>query len=313
MFSASLLSYFLPIQISIQLSSLMIVAICLSILFTGHFKSLDKLSKFIMISLTVSTIAALLFAIASSNTTAVADRFVSPSPWSLSALGFLVITMGWMPAPIEISSINSIWLKRQSEEKEITSKTALFDFNVGYVGTTILAVVFLSLGALILHGSGTELASPGIKFSHQLVSLYSSTIGDWSKYLVAGIAFLTIFGSTITIIDGYGRALSESQRLLSGKSESSRKRNDLWMLGISLAALAVIVFWAKALIPMLDFAMVMAFVTTPVFALLNYILITRTKLPNELKSSKKLKALSIAGLVYLYVFLGVFVWWKWIL
>ncbi len=41
--------------------------------------------------------------------------------------------------------------------------------------------------------------------------------------------------------------------------------------------------------------MIMAFMTTPVFALLNYVLVTRTELPEELKVGPKLKALSILG------------------
>lgn len=35
--------------------------------------------------------------------------------------------------------------------------------------------------------------------------------------------------------------------------------------------------------PMLNFAMIMAFVTTPVFALLNYILVSKTDLPKALQ------------------------------
>jgi Mn2+/Fe2+ NRAMP family transporter len=64
---------------------------------------------------------------------------------------------------------------------------------------------------------------------------------------------------------------------------------------------------------MLDFAMVMAFMTTPIFALLNYILVTKTVLPKELAVGPKLKALSILGLVYLFGFLALFIWWKWIM
>lgn len=65
--------------------------------------------------------------------------------------------------------------------------------------------------------------------------------------------------------------------------------------------------------PMLNFAMIMAFVTTPVFALLNYILVSKTDLPQALQMGSKLKALSIIGLIYLFGFLAVFIWWKWLM
>jgi hypothetical protein len=55
-------------------------------------------------------------------------------------------------------------------------------------------------------GDGAELKSSGIGFSHQLVSMYAQTIGDWSSSLTALVAFFCIFGSTITVLDGYAGA-----------------------------------------------------------------------------------------------------------
>ena len=68
---------------------------------------------------------------------------------------------------------------------------------------------------------------------------------------------------------------------------------------------------SPALMPMLNFAMVLAFATTPFFALLNYILVSKAELPETLALGSKLKLLSIAGLIYLFGFLALFVWWKW--
>jgi len=268
MFSASLLGYFVPFDLSLPVLCGIVLVTCLVILFAGHYKALDTL---------------------------------------------LVVTMGWMPAPIEISSLTSVWLKSQCRHQKVTAQSALFDFNVGYIGTAILAVVFLALGALVLNGTGVELSKSGIGFSHQLVGLYASTIGEWSRYLIAVIAFFCIFGSTITVIDGYSRVIAESQRLIKEDKEQNPKVLQTWMIVVSAASLAIIVFYASALLPMLDFAMVMAFMTTPIFALLNYILVTKTVLPKELAVGPKLKALSILGLVYLFGFLALFIWWKWIM
>ncbi|GAB7220311.1 NRAMP family divalent metal transporter [Vibrio comitans] len=309
MFSASLLAYFIPVDLSMPTLCMIVLATCLTILFVGHYKALDTLSKAIMAVLTVTTLIAV--AIAFGNPVEPQPDFISPSPWTLAAIGFIVVTMGWMPAPIEISSLTSMWLKSQCREQEVTAKSALFDFNVGYIGTVVLAMVFVALGALMLHGSGVQLQASGVGFSHQLISLYAATIGEWSRYLVAVIAFFCIFGSTITVIDGYSRVITESQRLLRKKKTIHPAANQVWMLIVSLSALFIVVFLVKALLPMLDFAMVLAFITTPFFALLNYILVTRTPLPAELAVGPKLKALSIVGLVYLFGFLALFVWWKW--
>lgn len=311
MFSASLLSYFIPFELSLPVLSGIVLATCLIILFAGHYRALDTLSKLIMAVLTIATLLAVVIAAANpAPATVVAE---APSPWTLAAIGFLVVTMGWMPAPIEISSLTSVWLKSQCRHQRVTPQSALFDFNVGYIGTAILAIVFLALGALVLHGSGVELSKSGVGFSHQLVGLYASTIGEWSRYLIAVIAFFCIFGSTITVIDGYSRVIAESQRLLKEQPEQSPKVLQGWMILVSAAALAIIMFFASALMPLLNFAMIMAFMTTPVFALLNYILVTRTELPQELKVGPKLKALSILGLIYLFGFLALFIWWQWLM
>jgi Mn2+/Fe2+ NRAMP family transporter len=64
---------------------------------------------------------------------------------------------------------------------------------------------------------------------------------------------------------------------------------------------------------MLNFAMTMAFVTTPFFALLNYLLLIKTPLPEELKIGRGFKCLAVAGLIYLFTFLALFIWWKWLM
>lgn len=310
LFSASLLSYFVPFDLATSTLCMIVLATCLIILFAGHYCALDTLSKAIMAILTITTLAAVAIAIGSPVEPDAA--FVPPSPWSLAAIGFIVVTMGWMPAPIEISSITSMWLKSQKEKQEVTAQSALFDFNIGYIGTALLALVFVALGALVLHGSGVELSRSGVGFTHQLVGIYASTIGEWSRPLIALIAFFCIFGSTITVIDGYSRVLAESQRLLL-KKESSPKMLQGWIVIVSITALAIVMFFSAALMTMLDFAMVLAFATTPFFALLNFILVSKAKLPEALAIGAKLKWLSVAGLVYLFGFLAVFVWWKWLM
>lgn len=312
MFSASLLGYFMPTELPITVLSGMILAICLVILLAGHYRALDTLSKVLMAVLTIATLLAVSAAAMNPATPTIPEADV-PSPWTLGAVGFLVVMMGWMPAPIEVTSITSMWLKSQRQTHKVTIQSALFDFNVGYIGTALLAIVFLAMGALLLHRTGIELSQSGVGFSQQLVNLYASTIGEWSRYLVAAIAFFCIFGSVITVMDGYARVIAESQRLLKEQSQQSPHVMRNWLLFVSIGGLAIIVFFASALIPMLDFAMIMAFTTTPIFALLNYLLILRTALPPALRVGRKLKALSILGLLYLFGFLGLFIWWKWFL
>ncbi|TMM41923.1 NRAMP family divalent metal transporter [Colwellia ponticola] len=309
LFSASLLGLFLPFELSLPILSAVVIIACLVILLRGHYQALDGLSKIIMAVLTLTTLIAVVMA--ANQVQALPTDFNPPSAWTIASIGFIVITMGWMPAPIEISCLTSLWLKRQCQQGKVTNKSALFDFNIGYTITALLAIVFLALGALVLHGKTDNLANSGIAFSHQLVGMYASAIGEWSRILISIIAFGCIFGSTITVIDGYARALAEAKQQIKNPQHEGEPRHNSWMLLISACAMAVILFFVSSLITMLNFAMVLAFMTTPIFASLNYWLVATTALPKELALSKKMKILSWVGLAYLFGFLAVFIWWKW--
>ena len=311
LFSASLLGYFIPFNVALPWLAAVLLIVSLIILLAGHYHALNQVAKVIMIALVIATISATV--IAWQQGPVAPAEFESPSPWTLAAIGFLVVTMGWMPAPIEISGITSLWLKEQCHEAKVTPQSALFDFNLGYLVTLLLALMFLALGSLVLHGSGQELASGGIGFSHQLVDLYASTIGEWSRYLIAVVAFLCIFGSAITVYDGYSRALAECYTLLRGKQDVSDSVFAVWLLLVAAASFAMVLFFQSALLAMLGFAMTLAFMTTPVFAWLNYRLVNRHDIPESLRGGPVVLWLSRAGLVYLFGFLIVFIIWKWFL
>jgi Mn2+/Fe2+ NRAMP family transporter len=301
--TASLLQYFIPWDLSLTVLCLLLLGISLLILLAGHYRLLDNLSKIIMLLLTITTVAA--FLIAWRNGPAAAADYVSPSPWQLPMLAFLVAMIGWMPVPIEISAINSLWLRSKQQLTEVSLKNGLFDFNIGYGTTVFLALIFLGLGALVQHGADQEIAMAGAAFAQQLVAMYSATIGEWSRLLVAFIAFLCMFGTTLAVLDGYARTLDESFWLLRGKKTTRKPVTlNLWILAQAAAGMAIILFFQTALGPMLTFAMTLAFVTTPFFAWLNFSLVRNTGLPLPMR------LLAWTGMIYLSAFSIFFVvWW----
>ena len=310
MFAASLLGYFIPIKLTINILSFIIIFACILILIAGKYNLLNNVSKIIMITLSIATVVAVVMAVTKDVNSALADDFISPSAWTIASLGFIVILTGWMPAPIEISSIGSIWLKNQIKQTNINAKNALLDFNVGFIVTAILAIFFLALGALVLHGSAYEFKD-GIAFSHQLVSMYTSVIGDWSRLLIAFIAFACMFGTSITVIDGYGRAVAEAFSLIRKNRSASNRSVAVWTIFISIIGFLIIIYFASSMRTMLDFAMILSFTTTPIFAFLNYKLVRSTKLPKELQNGMFLNILSICGLIFLFGFLILFIIYRW--
>ena len=300
--TAALLQYFIPVQLSLTVLCCLLLAVCLLVLLAGQYRLLDKVSKWVMVLLTFTTLTAAVIAW-QQGMQAPAD-YVAPSPWQLAYLGFLVALMGWMPAPIEISAINSLWLKAKQQHQPISLANGMFDFHLGYWSTTALALVFLSLGALVQFGSAQEVALAGGSYIQQFVGIYAKTIGDWSTLLVALVAFLCMFGTTLTVLDGYARTINESFQLLGWQKSNSTRSYSVWLVLQAMAGLAVILFFKSALGPMLTFAMSLAFVTTPVFAWLNYRLMQRAG-----QMSTWIRALSWLGLLYLFGFALLFLWW----
>ncbi|WP_425316009.1 NRAMP family divalent metal transporter [Uruburuella testudinis] len=298
--TAVILSFMLP-GIGINYLAGGVLSVTLLVLLAGKYSALDGVSKIIMIALTASTVAAVAIAAANGGAAAAPD-FVAPSPWNLASLGFIIALMGWMPAPIEFSAINSLWVSVKRKLDHVSYRDGLFDFNVGYIGSALLAVVFLALGALVQFGSGEEVKMAGPAYIAQLIDMYARTIGEWARWLVAFIAFACMFGTTLTATDGYARANTEALRLLKKEPSYSIRALNIWIVAACIAGMVVILFFKGSLAPMLKFAMITAFLTTPVFAWLNLMLARGA----QHKIHTSLMAFSWLGLIYLVGFAVLF-------
>ncbi|RCW17947.1 hypothetical protein CAC02_00130 [Streptococcus gallolyticus] len=282
--------------LSISQLTTIIIVIIWAMLLIGGYQFLDSLAKWVMTALTIATVVAVFIALFKHRE--YAPNFEAPTPWRMAALPFIVSLMGWMPCPIEISAINSMWSVEKRKQVNMSEADAIFDFNTGYVGTAILALIFCALGALIQFGAGEEVQSASAAYIAQFVNMYASVLGEWSRFLITLIAFLCIFGTVITVIDGYSRANNEALRLLLDKKEASQKALYGWMTLTAVIGLVIVYLFAGNVATMLRFAMIASFITTPFFAYLNYSLVNS----NEHQVKPWLKGLSIIGLVYLFGF-----------
>ena len=160
-----------------------IIAMCLLILLIGRYRLLDNLMKFVIVLLTISTLLAVFFA---GYNTANSFEFNQVFPSETVGIAFLVAFMGWMPAPLDISIWQSIWtLEKKKNEKEISEKEVIFDFNVGYITTIVLGICFITLGALVMYDSGETFSNQGGAFSKQLINLYTKSIGNEAFFIIA--------------------------------------------------------------------------------------------------------------------------------
>jgi Mn2+/Fe2+ NRAMP family transporter len=282
--------------------SAILMGLCIALLLVGHYRWLDRVMKIIMAVLFVTTVTALVAAV--SHGGVAPEGYQPESPWQLVHLGFLLALMGWMPAPIELSVWQSLWVgaKEDSDGRRMTWREAHLDFNFGYALTTVLAVVFLALGALVMHGSGETFATGNVAFASQLVGLYASTLGAWVQPIVAAAALTAMLSTTLTVIDAYPRSLAVAQRLALGRHRTGiGALHGIWMVACSAAALVLITAFLGRFTALIDLATILAFLAAPIFAWLNLRLLTSEHTPEAHRPGPAMRALAWSGMLF---FLG---------
>ncbi|SMO61108.1 Nramp family divalent metal transporter [Gracilimonas mengyeensis] len=309
--TASLAVELTGIELPLLVWSIIILMLCIGVLYRGGYNALDSLIKVVMVVLSLSTIAAFLMAFFDGSTP---ELPAAPSVWDVAGITFLIALMGWMPIPIDAAAWNSLWtLEREKQTQHKASlKDSLLDFNIGYVGATILALLFLGLGALVMFGSGVSFSSSGAAFAQQLIDLYTQTLGEWAHWIIIICAFTTMFSTTLTVTDSYPRVSQEIITVLrnSNASTSGVLSYRGLMIIISIISMLVLYLTGSQFTYIIDLATSLSFLTAPALAFINYRLIMSKYFPDEHKPAVWLQVLSWLGLMFLTAFALVFFYWR---
>ena len=241
--------------------------------------------------------------------------WTDPPLWQLGGLTFLLALMGWMPAPLDIGVWSSLWIleKRRGNERPPSRAQALLDFNVGYGVTAVLAVAFVSFGALVMHGTGVEFSASGLAFSQQLIEMYTGTLGAWTRPVIALVAFITMFSTTLTVLDGYARTMGGGFALLAGRGETARRRLYFVFLVLQIVlAVLIIGFFLGGMKALVDVATVLAFLTAPLVAVLNFKVMNLDTVPAGQRPGPAMVWYCRAGIIFLVGFSLAWIWVRWI-
>jgi len=297
----------LPITV---ISPLLMLA-CVLLLQFGGYPALEKLVKILVIIFTVLTL------IATANAMITRDIFsgftLFPANLGPGAIFFIVAFIGWMPTGLEASVWQSMWTLKKAGEKtsDETNRQFRLDFNIGFVGTTLLAVCFIILGTALMHGEGEHFPASAPAFIARVIALYSSTIGAWSVPLIGVCTFAVLFSTVITVIDGFPRALmTAAERLKTDEApwrEEHLQKGRLYlvfMIAGCLGAYALILFWTASFKMFIDFATTVSFVYAPVVAYLNHRAMHNPEVPAAQRPRGFFDKLSLLGIVTLSLFAG---------
>jgi len=297
--TAGLASQLFGLTDNLVVWSLIIMSISILLLIIGRYKLLDNMMKFIIIILSISTVAAVIIALNNSSDAFDVTQII---PSGTVELTFLIAFLGWMPAPLDISIWHSIWSveKRKVNNIVIKPKDAIFDFNVGYIGTIILGVCFVLLGAFVMYKSSETFSNKGGEFASQLINLYTKNLGAKSYIFIAIAAFTTMFSTTITTLDASPRAMNLSTNLIF--NQKFKFGYWFWLGLLFIGTLLILQFYIVNMGVLVKIATILSFLTAPFYAILNYILITGKHTPKEHQPKIFTKILSLIGIVFLIGF-----------
>ncbi|WP_034922994.1 Nramp family divalent metal transporter [Gillisia sp. CAL575] len=293
--------------------SLIITIFCISLLLIGKYPGLDKSMKIIVSFLTIATLAAVIMALSAGTITKTLNTPI-PSLWTTASVGFIIAFMGWMPIPIDASIWHSIWTREKAKQTnhKPSIKEAFTDFNIGYLAASFIGLLFLTLGALVMFGSGTSFSSNSVEFSSQLVALYGKTLGSWSTPIISIAAFIALLSTTLTVTDAYPRVISELLNPETKKIQNEKKKWKDYKIGIfviPILSLCILFFLSRSFIFLIDFATGLSFLSAPFLAWFNYKLVTGNHLKKEDQPSKAYRIFSLFCFGILVIFTFVYLYY----
>ena len=309
--TASIAASVFALEMSVVHLASIIVLLAFCLISFGGYKFLDGSTKLFVGTLTVCTLLATALTIPSVDWSLA--NFAMPEI-DVKTFAFIVALIGFMPAGATLSIMHSIWAveKAKVTGHVATKSEAMLDLNIGYIGSTVLALCFLIMGAGTLYGNQIELSGNGGVFAGQVISLYSTALGAWAGIVVGISVFAVMISTLLTIFDGFSRLHSDAlNQFISGSataSVDSKTRNFqlLLMAIIGILAIAVLQFFMTNFKSFIDFVTITAFLTGPVVATLNHLVMHGKNIPEHMRPSAIVTFWSMACVAFMLILSGMY-------
>lgn len=301
--TAGLAKALFGLSVDVLTVSVVILVVCTLLVLTGGYRALDGAAKLIVGLLALSTIVATALILPRVDWTG--SAWV-PTRFEPADLAFMVALVGWMPSAIDVSVWQSLWTIARARQTHAapTVRQSTGDFHVGYVSTAALALCFVILGAALLHAPGIEIAQRPGAFAAQVIDLYVQALGGWSRPLIGGAAFATMLSTTLTVVDGFPRAISvlvARLRRPEGDEEPPSERTPAYYvtLGVlGVGSVLIIGRFTAAMPPLLDLAATLSFLSAPLLSWLNHRAVTSDEVPDDRRPGRALLGASWACIAF---------------
>ena len=121
--------------------------------------------------------------------------------------------------------MHSVWAVKKRDEwiggegLQAGLRKSLLDLRIGFGFSLLIAIIFVSLGAVVLHPRGVDLE--GVDLAVKLSQIYTETVGAWTFPLFIGVAFIAVWGSYYANVDGVPRMVEQLWNSARGKEQAS--------------------------------------------------------------------------------------------
>jgi Mn2+/Fe2+ NRAMP family transporter len=310
MVAAGILKATFSLSASAVTIAIIILIVTDILLIIGRYHWLDLLMKVLMIFLSAVTVIATALVLPDVNWGESLNFW--PQHLDLKTTLFIIALFGWMPAPLEAAVMTSLWSQAKAKDigyRPSTHATSV-DFHIGYGTTLLLSLCFMLLGTGLMHGAGIEFVDSAGGFASQVIDLYGQVLGDWTRPFMGIMALSVMYSTVIAHLDGFSRITDEIiwHFEQSGRSEPAlregfrRRIYNSALLVITASVILVILFLMTSFKTLIDVSATIAFVATPVFAIMIHRAMMSNDVPAELRPRRLLRSYSVLCNVFLSLF-----------
>lgn len=306
-----LINLFKLSTVSLSLAALGLFVFISALLIIGRYRFLENSLKLVIAVLFVALLVTTVLVLSNgqvSDTT----NFQRPVIFNEVGVLFLISLVGWMPTAVEASGWVSLWSieKLKSAKQKPTLKEALGEFNLGYILTAVLAVFFLIIGWMTFYGSGIELSGNATTFADQVVTLFTTHIGNWAYLVIAIAAFATMFSTCMTAHDAVSRVGLDVLGKLMPKKTFFGKKSAFVLMVLLMAFInwVVISLFSANMGNLVALATFVSFVMAPIIGWMNLKAVTGNDMPKAEQPKTGLRLLTYLGMVFLSLFALYYCW-----
>jgi Mn2+/Fe2+ NRAMP family transporter len=279
-----------------------IMIVSAAILLNGHYAKAERIVKVFVLVFSLLVVAAMLFAMPLLGSDG-RDLYAQLTP--SRSLGIFVIAIaGWMPMPMTGSIFHSMWVceRRRGGDSKFDYRQALSDLRIGYSLALVLAICFVLMGTAVLFQTDRVVPDNAGAFATELLSIFTTVIGDWSYPIIAMAAIAVMWSTQIALLDALPRVSDRLFGVITGRTADQPERYTRFLIlqvaGVSL----ILMFLMSGFGTFIDFATSTGLIAAPAIAYYSYRAVTSAEVGAEYQPNKNLVIWSWISIVSLTLF-----------